>query len=888
MAPLVHSPILITEGVRKTVLDNGLGVLTKEDHTSPIVTSMIWYRVGSRNEEPGRTGKSHFLEHMLFKGTARFKKGEIDLITLKNGGTNNAFTAHDFTAYYFSFASDRWEMALEIEADRIVNNLFDPEEFEAEKKVVIEELKTGLDSPWGPLMQELDATAFKLHPYRNPIVGWLQDVERASRGDMREYYRRYYHPNNATLVLVGDFDTEVALEKVIEYFGGIPRGPEAPSVFVHEQAQRGERRFVLRRRSNLPRVAIAYHAPEIAHPDSYALQVLSVILAEGKASRLYQRMVEKEQSVTFVTAEFGEAKDPTLFHIRAECQGDGDLQRIEASIFEELNRLAAGGVTTRELDRAKHQVEAHFVLSKEKTVDQAILLGQAATLYGLDYLETYLDRIASVTAEEVALVCARYLREDNRTLGWLLQDGTESAGGGDIDSSRPALPAASYRRLGDLAFRTTDVRVAAGRSLSVERHVLDNGLKVLLVENPAVPAVSMNVTVAAGSRYEPEEKAGLSGLVGRVLDEGTEHRTSFEIAEAIESVGGAIETEGSYERIVVAEAVLKKDFDLGLELMADLLRCPSFPQEYVEKERERLLAQIRSAKDRPQTVAGWEFSELVYGKHPLHRPAHGYPETVEKITRDDLVDFHRQYFVPNNAIVSVVGDFRIDEVLTKLKHALGRWREGRVVFADFPKPPRPSGVRRKFITMPAEQVNILLGHLGIERANPDYYTLQVLDTILGGGAGFTARIPQKLRDELGLAYSTSASITMTAGLDPGRFFAFIGTSPVNMRRAIDGLLAEIRRIIEEPVTDQELRDAKAYLTGSFVFAFESNAQIARFLSNAELYGLGFDYIEKYPGYINGVTVEELARVAREYLSFENYTLVVVGPIDENGNPLSGT
>src|SRR5215813_5462540 len=203
MSLTASSSTFTGEEVRKTVLNNGLTILTKELHTSPIVTTMIWYRVGSRNEEMGQTGKSHFLEHMLFKGTERFQKGQIDLLTLKNGGGNNAFTSHDFTAYYFNFASDRWKVALEIEADRMVNCAFDREEFEAEKKVVIEELKTGLDSPWGLLLQEAEASAYKIHPYRNPIVGWLQDVERATVESQQAYYRRYYHPNNATVVIVG-------------------------------------------------------------------------------------------------------------------------------------------------------------------------------------------------------------------------------------------------------------------------------------------------------------------------------------------------------------------------------------------------------------------------------------------------------------------------------------------------------------------------------------------------------------------------------------------------------------------------------------------------------------------------------------------------------------
>ena len=424
MSSLMVPSTFAMEDVRRTVLSNGLVVLTKEVHTSPIVTSMLWYRVGSRNEELGHTGKSHFLEHMLFKGTDRFKKGEIDLLTLKNGGANNAFTSHDFTAYYFNFASDRWEIALEIEADRMVNCAFDPEEFEAEKKVVIEELKTGLDSPWGLLLQEQEATAFKVHPYRNPIVGWLPDVERATVEQQQAYYRHYYHPNNAALALVGDFDSEDVLRKVDRAFGSIPAGPKPPAMVLEEPPQRGERRLIVRWRSKVPRLAIAFHAPQIAAVDSYALQLLAVVLAEGKASRLYQRMVEKEQSVTFVTAEYGESKDPTLFHIRAEARGDHSIDEVEVSIQDELASICRNGISEHELDRAKHQIEAHFILSRERTLDQAILLGQIETLLGLDYIDSYLQRINALTAADVALACANYLREDNQTVAQLLSDGS--------------------------------------------------------------------------------------------------------------------------------------------------------------------------------------------------------------------------------------------------------------------------------------------------------------------------------------------------------------------------------------------------------------------------------------------------------------------------------
>jgi zinc protease len=421
-----------------------------------------------------------------------------------------------------------------------------------------------------------------------------------------------------------------------------------------------------------------------------------------------------------------------------------------------------------------------------------------------------------------------------------------------------------------------------GRSFDVRRHVLPNGLIVLLVDNPSIPAVSLSVSVLSGARHEPEEKAGLALMASRLLDEGTRTRTSLEIAEAIESVGGMLDSDGSYERIVVSVSVLKDDIDLGLELAADILINPIFPEAFVVKEKSRTLSEIASAKDRPQVVAGWEFSELIYGKHPLHRPSHGYPETVAILTRADLLDYHEQFIVPNNAILSMVGDFRTSEVLNKIERYFGSWSSKTLSLPPRSNPQRQTEQRIKYIPMPAQQLHIYLGHLGIERANPDYYALQVLDTILGGGAGFTARIPQRLRDELGLAYTTFASITASAGADPGRFISYIGTSPENMKAAVEGLIHEIQRIINEPVTDQELQDARDYLTGSFVFSFETSSQIARFLVHAEIYGLGFDYIEKYPKYIREITTSDISRVARKYLDSENYSMVVVGPIDENG------
>ena len=427
--------------------------------------------------------------------------------------------------------------------------------------------------------------------------------------------------------------------------------------------------------------------------------------------------------------------------------------------------------------------------------------------------------------------------------------------------------------------RTSSLPTSRHRSFATRRHVLENGLRVLLVENSTIPAVSLNINVLAGARNEPENLAGSAVMVSRLLDEGTKSRSSLDIADAIESVGGSIDCDGSHERVAAFLGVLSKDIDLGLDLVGDIVMNPSFAEDAIEKERKRTLAEIRSVVDRPQVLAGWEFNELIYGTHPLHRPSHGYPSTIEKIAPDDLKRFHHEQFVPNNAILSAVGDFDADEMLSRIEATFGAWEQRGIRSPEIAPPIPQQEIRKKFVKVASKQAHIFYGHLGVDRRNPDFYALQVMDTILGGGAGLTSRIPRKLRDEQGLAYTTFARITSSAGIDPGKFLAYIGTSPQNIHKALAGFKDEIDRIIAEPVEPVELEDAKAYLTGSFVFAFESNSQITRFLTNAEVYDLGFDYLEKYPTYINALTIDDISRVSRQYLNTEHYTLVIAGPED---------
>jgi zinc protease len=432
IATNIQAGSFLTRNVQKVVLSNGLTVLTKQLHDKPVVATMVWYRVGSRNEELGQTGKSHFLEHMLFKGTDRYKKGEIDLVTHLNGGANNAFTWLDFTAYYFTFASDRWQSALEIEASRMRDTTFADEEFASEKQVVEEELRIGLDGPWEALENEVWATAFRQHPYHWPTVGWLEDLEAASGADMKAYYDKWYHPRNAILVIVGNFETAEAFARVEELFGNIPAGPATAPLRVVEPGQRGEKRLIVKKPTPVERLFIGYHAPAVGEPDSYALKVVETLLATGKSSRLYQRLVEKDKSVTKADASYHDHIDPSLFYLQAELQPGFELKNVEGAIYEEIERLKNSEVSSAEMEKVKRQFEASLVIGSEEPLQQAMLLGQYETIAvrddipeksrGFRYLDTLLDHINSVRVPDIARVAQKYLTDSNRTVGYLIDD----------------------------------------------------------------------------------------------------------------------------------------------------------------------------------------------------------------------------------------------------------------------------------------------------------------------------------------------------------------------------------------------------------------------------------------------------------------------------------
>ena len=407
--------------VREEVLDNGLKVLLLENHRSPAVTFQVWYRVGSRNEVDGKSGMAHFLEHMLFKGTDKVAPEEYARIIRKHGGRSNAFTSHDATVYHATMSRETIGVAIELEADRMVNTRFEEKYFTPEKKVVQEERRMRVDRPRAALAEITNAVTYAVHPYRRPIIGWPEDIRRMTLEDMKAFYRTYYSPNNAFIVVAGDFDSEEILEKVRETFGGIPRGAEPPEVGLTEPRQRGERRVLLKREAQLPSLVMNYHVPNVGHPDSYALDVLEMILSRGRTSRLYRDLVYERRIARSAWAGYHRVSvDPTTFSIGAQAMPGKDIAEVEAAIDDVIAGVRDKGVTGAELDKARNQVAASFIFAQESNRGQAMRIGFYEITGGWRRMNEYLQGIQGVTADAVRRVARQYLDRDRRTVGILV------------------------------------------------------------------------------------------------------------------------------------------------------------------------------------------------------------------------------------------------------------------------------------------------------------------------------------------------------------------------------------------------------------------------------------------------------------------------------------
>ena len=874
-------------GIVETSLPNGLKLLTKEIRSAPVVTIWTWYRTGSRNERPGVTGLSHLLEHMMFRATTSLRQGEIDRLIQRAGGRHNAFTGYDATAYHITLPSDQLEVGLRIEAERMQNCLLDVEDVTREKGVVLSELQGRRNDPEELLEEATRTAAFQVHPYGTPIIGWKQDVASIRQETILDYYRTYYQPNNAVLVIVGDFETQALLALIRKYFGAMYPAPPPPGVAKSEPPQERERRVTVKGAGSTGYLQILYRLPAASHPDLYALEVADALLTAGKSSRLSRALLESGLAAA-QASYLARRIDPGWLSFYLTAREGVPLARIERTFDGALARLRAEPVEKVELDRAVNQVRAGHIFQHGSVSGLARVIGTLETTVGHRAIGEYLDRIRQVTAADVQRVARTYFTAETRTVGWFVPESSEPEPGptgppapaaprGASHGSHASPPHAPAPSAGPESASPLTISSAVSAPASrVVRAVLANGLTLIAAENRLARAVAIQGYVLAGPVVEPPGKAGLAHLTASLLTRGSTLHDAEKLDEWLEYLGATAEFRSGYETVGIQAQALSEHFETVLDYLAECLRAPSFPADELAKaagrQRSRLLRDAEDVKDRAHREL---FARLYPSDHPLHRHPRGRLPDLAGITREDVVAFHGRHYRPDRSVLVIVGDRTPEEILAQVQRAFGGWtRSPGPAAALPPSMPRLPQAMRHTVTLPGKsEAFIMLGGNGIARDHPDFYAAYLATRILGGGLG--SRLMRALREDGGMTYGVFAYFYPFLGERP--WIVSLQTAPRDVDRAVSLALAEVRRLRETGVTADELERAKASAVGLLTLSLEDQNGQAVMLRDAELFGLGLEFPQRYAEGIRAVTAEQLLAASRAYLDPDRLVRIVVTP-----------
>lgn len=877
--------------VQETTLDNGLKVLTVEHHEAPITSAWIWYRVGSRNERPGITGISHWTEHMCFKGGIEFGKGDIFKEVAKVGGYNNGMTGADYTVYFETLPSAHAELGLRIEADRMANARFEPEEVASERSVIISEREGAENWPQFLLSEELSLAAFRTHPYRWSVVGWKADLREITHKDLWDYYKACYTPDNAVLVVVGDFETDRMVSDIERLFGGIQGSADVPEIRSVEPPQEGERRIYLRRPGTASYLQIAFHIPAATDEDEPALRVLNSILsgtgpiswmspsAGGfRTSRIYRALVETELASSAGCGIIPQRIDPGLGTFYATARVGVEPERVEEAMLEVIEQAAGEAPGEDELERAKTQLFASMAYAGESATGIAGLLGSAEMTDTHESVRTLEQRVAAVTAEDVLRVAQGYFAPSNRTLGWFIPTDEPGEGGGGRGPDTSAPPgqglvfgpsaAGQFQR-----FFYTGLEIFR----NAQRETLDNGLRVVACRSAVTPAVSVRGSIRGGGVLDDDAQAGRARFAATMMQRGTETKSHQEIFEALDAVGATFSIGASLESTSFHGDALAGNLDLLLDTIADVVVNPTFPDEELGKVRTEILTSLRQDDDSTSRVASKEARGMLYPEgHPYHVWESGSEEAIEALSREDLAAYHEGAVRPEEGTIVLVGDVDPDRAIGAVEDKLGDWRpEGEAAAWPDLSASSPDETVTKTTVMPSKtQCDIVIASTGLPRTHPDYYCLDFATQILGR-LGFMGRFGETVRDKLGLCYYCMAISPENHG--DAMWFAQAGVNPKNVKLATDTMLEQMRLMQEELVSEEEYNDLVQNQLSSLAMMLEAKSKIAGSLLTIERWNLGPDYYERYPDIVRSVSREDIREAARQYFRPEKHVRVVVGP-----------
>ena len=852
----------------RVVLDNGLTVLLQANYSAPVVALNMWVKVGSVYERDAEAGISHLYEHMLFKGTRTRGVGEIAQEIEGCGGDINAFTSFDHTVYHITLASRFLATGLAVIADAIQHSSFDPTELRKEQEVVLEEIKRGKDIPSRRLTEALFAASYQRHPYRRAVIGSEETVKSLTREQILSFFHTWYVPNNMALVVTGDFDPAEVLPRIRAAFRDFPSQPLPTLQIPQEPAQHELRSVILADDIQETLLDVAYHVPGVLHKDSYGIDLLSFIIGGGESSRLYQTVKAEQELVHSIYTYPFLPKDPGLLVIGATLEEE-HWQDALTGILAEVGRIQREGVTTTELDRAKRNLESEFIYQRETIQGQASQLGYfEAVLDDLAFEARYLKAIARTTPQDIQRMARTYLTPTNLTAGIFVPLA-------EACRVTPERIAQTVQARSQASKRRRPTRAAAEKR--TRKYQLDNGMTLLVRENHAVPLVAMQGVFLGGLWVEDPAHNGVMHFIAEMATKGTANRRARTVAEEIESMAGDLSGFAGRNSFGIAAEVLNRDATQGLELLADVLRHPTFEAEELEKKRADLLATIRYEEDDLFKVAFTLCAQQLFPDHPYGLNVLGTAQSVSRLTRDDLIQWYRRYAIPNNLVLSIVGDVEAEAIQHEVTRLFGSWQPAPLDLPPLGRPVRPVAGGPVLHRRDKEQAHIIVGMRGTSLHHPDRYALRVLESILASQGG---RLFVELREKQSLAYTVTAR--SLEGLDPFIFFVYIATSPEKAGIALDGIRAELIRVRASGVTEQELERAKRYLVGSYEIELQKNSALAAMLAFDERYGLGAQESEVYAQNILAVSPEMIEHVARTYLLVEHSSVVIVGPSPSGG------
>lgn len=882
----------------KFTLPNGLDVIFHVDRSDPVVAVNLTAHVGSAREKAGRTGFAHMFEHLLFLESENLGKGGLDKLTARIGGSGaNGSTSRDRTNYLQTVPKDALEKMLWAEADKLgwfINTVTEPV-LAKEKQVVKNEKRQSVDNnPYGHVSYVIDKALYPSdHPYNWQVIGSLDDLQNATLADVKDFFRRWYVPNNVTLVVTGDFDPIQAKKWVEKYFGEIKRGeevtplPKRPGVLTQTVKIYHEDNF-----ARLPQLTMSWPTVEQLHPDSYALAVLTEYLSDGKKAPLYQVLVEDKKlapSVSMFNRD-DELAGQVMLVVRAFA--DKDLDEVAKAINEGFAKFEKEGISAKDLERIRAGLETQFYNSLSSVLGKGSMLAQYNYLKNdPGYVQQDFKNTLAVTTADVMRVYEKYIKGKNyvaasfvpKSGARLALDGSKKAEvveekivQGAEDAVDPSIKA-TYEKTPSTFDRSVEPPYGPEPGVKIPaiwEHKLGNGLRVYGIESNEVPLVQFEIAIDGGLLLEKMNKVGVANIMARMLTQGTAKRTPEELEEAIQQLGASINVFAGTEDIRVVVNTLARNYEPTLALVEEILLEPRWDAKEFDLTKRNTIAQIRQQEANPNAVAQNEYSKLIYGADNIRsKNILGTVETVNSITIDDLKDFYNLAISPSVARMHVVGALNKGQVTKPLDSLAQKWKAKKVELADYKTPSRPAKSVVYFYDIPdAKQSVLRFGYPALAVTDPDYYPVSVMNYILGGG-GFASRFTQQLREGKGYTYGINSSFSGTKS--PGPFTVASGVR-TNVTLESAQLVKEIIDKFASTYTEADLATTKSFLIKSNARAFETAGSKLNMLENISKYGFPHDYVKQREHVVRTMTVPKIKELAAKYLDSNKMIWLVVG------------